>query len=115
MIRGEVDKASLRKLQQNLEKRKERAIRRANVKKALRPGAEMGLDEARRRVPVLTGALRDSLKIRVYGNSLLVKTDLKYATYQEFKNRSYMRATIEGRKEDMINVIKDEYKKIVIE
>jgi hypothetical protein len=56
MITGQVDKVSLRKLQQNLEKRKERAIRRANVKKALRPGADIGLDEARRRVPVLTGS-----------------------------------------------------------
>lgn len=112
MIKATVD---MKELQRKLEAKKKKAIDRANVKKALRPGALMGLEGAKNRVPVDTGRLRDSLKVRVSGNNLLVQTSEDHATYNEFKNRSYMRATIEGDKDQMIDSIKKEYKKIVIE
>lgn len=110
MINVKVDAA---KMQRDLAKKKERATRRANVKKALRPGAVIGLEGARQRVPVDTGRLRDSLKIRVSGNNLLVETREPHAAYNEFKNRSYLRATVEADEKEMVGAIKREYKSIV--
>lgn len=45
--------------------------------------AGLALDYAKQIVPVLTGALRDSLEIRVSGDSVFIGSDLNYSTYVE--------------------------------
>ena len=108
-----VDRRKLRETQAKLEKRKRKAIRRKNIKKALRVGAAISLEEARRLVPVDTGRLRDDLKIRVYGNSIIIRSVLPYATDQEFNNRAYLRPTLKTKKSQIVEAVRSEYKKIV--
>lgn len=114
MFSATVDKAALRKTQAALERRKKKALLRKNIKKALRPGAEIGLDEAKRLVPVDTGKLRDNLAIRVYGNGLIIRSTLPYAAFNEFKNRPFLRPVIKTKKDNIVSAVRDEYKKIVI-
>lgn len=114
MIRIEFDKSSIKKTQEKLRKRKEKALRRRNIKQALRSGAGVALEEAKRRVPVDTGRLRDNLAIRVYGNSIIIRSTLDYATDQEFNNRSYLRAAQKVKKDEIVTATRDEYKKIII-
>lgn len=114
MFKVELDKKSLRQTQEALKKRQEKALRRKNIKQALRSGATVALDEARRLVPVDTGRLRDNLAIRVYGNSILIRSTLDYATDQEFNNRSYLRAAQKRKEQQIVEASRQEYKRIVI-
>lgn len=114
MFKIGVDKASVRKTQEALKKRADRALRRKNIKQALRSGAAIALDEARRLVPVDTGTLRDNLAIRVYGNSIIIRSTLPYATDNEFNNKSYLRAAQKQKQTDIIEASRQEYKKLVI-
>lgn len=115
MIKVGVDKVALAKLQAQIEKKKQRAIQRETIRGALAPGAAIGMEEARRLVPVRTGALRDSLKIRKAGNALTVGTNLPYAASVEFKVKPFLRPVIKGeRTEEIIDAVRKEYKKRVI-
>lgn len=114
MINVQVDKAALAKVKAQLEKRKQRAIKRETIRSALAPGAAIGMEEAKRIVPVRTGALRDSLKIRKTGNSLTIGTNLPYANSVEFKVKPFLRPVIESKDKEIIEAVRQEYKKRVI-
>lgn len=112
-IRAVFDKRTLRATEAKLEKRRKKALLRKNIKSALRVGAAISLEEAKRLVPVDTGKLRDDLKIRVYGNSIIIRSVLPYATAQEFKNRPFLRPTLKTKKTAIVDAVRQEYKKIV--
>lgn len=113
MFSAKFDKAKLRKTKAALEKKKRKALRRKNIKAALRVGAAISLDEAKRLVPVDTGALRDDLKIRVYGNSIIIRSVLPYALDQEINNKQFLRPTLKTKKSQIVEAVREEYKKIV--
>lgn len=113
MFNVNFDRKSLRDTQAKLEKRKKKALRRKNIKSALRLGAAISLEEAQRLVPVDTGRLKKDLKIRVYGNSIIIRSVLPYATDQEFKNRAFLRPTLKTKKTQIVEAVRQGYKKIV--
>jgi len=104
----------MRDLQAKLEKKKQRATNRRNIKRSLRVGAAVALEEAKRLVPVDTGRLKNDLDIRAAGNAVVVRSTLPYANSVEFRVKSYMRAAQKNREDDIVNATKSEFKKIVL-
>lgn len=89
MIKAELDKASLAKLNKTMD-RKAREIerkRKEGMQKALAPA----VDKAKSLVPVRTGRLRDTIEAVQYEDGAALIADTPYAASVEYLDRPYLR------------------------
>ena len=105
--------------------RLEMKMQKSIVRKALRKAARPVLDSAKSLVPVMTGKLKDSLRIRTLKSrrgtvNVIVETGKRselgispndkyfYPVVVEYKHKSFMRAAIDARRTDAYEIAKRE-------
>jgi len=117
VITGKLD--GIADLKRSIARLDRKLSREGPLDKALRKAAEMFQAEAQRRVPVKTGKLRDSIKVRRSGKGFRVKPGEKYAGYIEFGTQStkaqpYMRPAFDEVQPKAIESIADDLRRGVV-
>lgn len=102
-------------------KQMKRGTKNEKLRQAIRPGAETVLREARRRAPVLSGELRDSLRIVERQSARVdIESPLLQAPVIEFgwpsrgiKPQPYMRPAIHENRDEVFDEIEGELQEIM--
>lgn len=102
-------------------KQMKRGTKNEKLRQAIRPGAETVLREARRHAPVLSGELRDSLRIVERQSARVdIESPLPQAPVIEFgwpsrgiKPQPFMRPALHENRRDVVDEIEDELQGIM--